>query len=654
MNQPLDIYELEEQITIERSHPIIGGGSIVSQQSYNIELPLNENNVKQLNIRPPYDNIKSSVNVQVTEHNHNSANSVLNVDKIDFENEKMEATLYLDKVPNDILVNEIRKTIIDSSDTIYPWWTWSYKYNYTDHFPSYNDAFKPYFNGGNTYSFPDGYGDWVEGTDGYDYREKYGAGVFVNWQYHPSCALPTIITKYGQLLEDVGVKLDLGSIDTDYKILATHRKVCPQNEKQWLYYSIDKHTQKADKTITDVYTRVSCSTGGQHICNDYAGGQSEATKITYNRSCTLNITALCFRYLSRTGIQRGSVRLQVYDRDDEAKTEQNYTFVITTDSESTYMTPVSLSWHIDEGDYLVLELHSHYTSRANTGLINLKELKLWLRCEIDGYTITDDDYDTDLVYYSGLMEDADNPFDWACWYNSMKIPVSHYWGETYMPCWSYFGYYTNLGETSFSDILMWLSARYNKFPMFQNGRVYLEDTIQTTTPLLYADLQYIDLLSDYFAKRNTLTFSDYTITLNQIDNANLEDEKAILELPFTLGKSKQFICRLEEPQPTVPAALNGQNFISIDQYSEDGSFNDLDVVIYKDHPQSNSVIRDFKIKDFFLKHVTSPMIYHIRVQGSVSQSVMVATINAATYLVLSKSYNVATAETEMDCLKLEV
>lgn len=349
---------------------------------------------------------------------------------------------------------------------------------------------------------------------GAPYKKEYA-------QYHPSYKLNTILN---DIMSDNGLTIE--SIDDNYRLLASKRYVCPQNLMQVVEFNALDTTME-----NNLFT---CF-GGQHIVNDLSSNGVQ--EITFNRDCYTSMR-IWFAW------------------DKKGTTSQNKEILVKINN-TTYRVLTLLSsgnnmWGFGVIDFVYNFKKDDKLSFYCEDTDKFRSVSLVVRMQHSAYTITDDDYKTQMSYaqsrrprlvidrrtYVGIPNIIYIPFDGGTYEG---IPTDRL-------SFCYFGYYCNLPEVTIGEILYSLQWIYGGKVKQDDNHIYFDK--KTNTLELEAELQNMTFADDAVGQKNFIRFKDQEnpIPISTIDNAWLEAEKNLHVNCFKYIANDYVVKQYEEEQ----------------------------------------------------------------------------------------------------------
>lgn len=639
-----------ENLTVSEESPFFGG-ELISELSFGLELPLSDNNKGKFNIFSPIDIRKTNIGVTAIDSNIKTTDGTLHLDSIDFEENKISATLYLNEELSRLLNSPIREINPDDHNSIVAWHSMSYYGRWNtisgqDYFAS--GSIVPYYVGIEKEWFPNNYRKYRNAAGQVVYNS--GCQAFYRYQYHPSIYLRTLFEKL-VTYSDNTFAMNGGSVD-EYgrmRIVATRKEVCPQNEIQWIYLD-GSNTKYPFASIPR--TAIPIVIAGQHIANDGEGKEGDALELTFNRPGRITISDYCFE-LKASGDAPGSISVVLYDSEDNAvSTLYQVQATNLSEDSSLYPAPTSATALFDVGYKLRVEVH------GSSGTLNAKKLKVWLKCSITEYEITEDDYGQSLEYFSGVsgyifssetnyqskIEEIYHP---AWWSALRKVNDTFAWqGE--LPCFSYFGIYTNLGELTYGDLLMNWCCQTGQILHFEPNKMELRNfTISDalTSKPSFVRKGVVELLNDNFGRYNVVKYgNDVEVGVVEFADANLEAKKDIISLAVGVPN-------VEPNKTAYYPQYTGDNYVEGDYKYPPQSvqFNDLPPFISYNYTSLKFAFNQLAIKGNY-SQIATPYIYNFEVAGIVNLPFI--EVDGFVYWIVSSEKDIENKVTNIKAVRL--
>lgn len=649
---------ITNDMQVEYNNPLFSG-ELIGEISFGVRIPLTSNNRRLLQIYNPLHYNPQSFSVMISDPHVVSHDAELTLDRVDIQENIAEGTLYINKHLYTILNTPIAQLNPDTEATIVAWHCFSYRYQwYESYFPQFSsNRIAAYCNGGNRNWFPDKFSTWRTNT-GRAYRTGYYA--FKSYQYHPNIALSELMNKLNGI---AGLNLEFSPEQIEQynitRILSTRKRVSPHNTTQWVYWSGDNTNYPFSST--DNHYRISVELGGQHIANNLEGVETEDfPRITFNRSCKLKMTRYSCSF-KKNGVATvsGTLKLKIFD----LYTAEKYELVsleLNTQGEYQALNTATTQYNIAAGDYIELSLN------GVSGSCQANKLRFWSKFEITEYEVTEEDYNSELQYNSGLAEEyiAFSPNMELALYNERAeeafIPAvaqafhknnngTLLWDE--LPCYSYFGIYANLGELTFTDLLLALCYNHNLIPSIDALTIALNniDLSQYQTITRY-QLTSIEVMNDTFAQSTNVKYGDdQRQLLVHFRGANLEKETDLYEMqfgtarPLTLGSYRT----ISFPQYTISDSEPNANNVT---YQGNYTYNDLPPIFATTEGNLlGHISNPLKIKALF-SYLQSSCIYNFSIYEPILHHLL--SIEGHLYIVHSYTINIPTGTYTLKAIKL--
>lgn len=473
----LDI--VEQDITFTYDH-FRFADALADQWSTDIVLPMTKRNME---ILQPYDildnplqkygaKIRCSISIDIVPIDGNMQVTELT------ENE-ITATLFLSILPYNLFNRRIGRIVDDDATTIIPW-----------------DKNTPWIANGSGQL-----ADWMQMVP---YR--YGAQTQLKLaQIHPSMRLQKVLDTIGTA---IGVSMPtLDTVNGVHRLIATHKTVCPFNDRQFIGI-MGEPDSNSDMQMSFV--------GGQHVVNDMQGYALSKNQevVTFNRDCKATIDI--YEHAAFF-IDYGVNVLTLYHNGNVVYGFSNY-----------HMNPVTgITLNISKGDTLSL-----YLSENPNIMCGGKNIGILLDIRYSDYTVTEDDFGTDLVY----PEEGDNPH--VRYIDGSNVLHKTYLNGVVLPemplvadnSYSYFGYWCNLGDFTIKEMM-------NSLCWFEGKRLNVNGTVMSLVGMvgrqIDGELKSISPICDNIGKRTMVAWNgDESPITFLFDNEYLEDEVNVHESVF--------------------------------------------------------------------------------------------------------------------------
>lgn len=720
MDNVIELFD--EGVEIEQKNIILNDGKI-EQQSWNLSLPLNEHNKELLHIANDsvddtghptlsYINntsLKTSVDCLLSLNNQ-LLFSNLNVDSVDYQTNTIETTLYPNKVINDFMQTEIRKLLYDNAPVAWD----AFAYNlinegiyFWGHVPV-NNLLIFYFNGANehylkdrTYGIKYGYDeDYLENDPTKPYLYK-GLGAFKDFQLHPTFGVRQNIERINQVFRqnqptfhDDLIDISDVNIDSSFTITSGYEKVAPYWRTQWCCWGLGKYTANGHVYKDGKYS-IPIAKLGSHICTevDNIGNVSEGDGdiIKFNRDCQIQVEKLHFQALYGQTITQaqktGDIVMSIfrYQQNGEYVEEKLFKFngsliyhsasgssapsvshILnnlksgTDDNVDNLFTNQTFldTINIHKNDYIRFYIDcSHTNNKLKLSYLNF--IVKWKYVE-NSYEITDDDWDMDMEYYSGLLtqqKDYEDASNYAQGHNLEKmwdIPyfdciAAMFWQDRYtsqierwdeMPCYNYYSYWMNFGEYTPLKLISDICVKKGWSLIQKPNGCFKILPYKSPQTLNNCQLQSVDYLNETFGKLNYITYEGDGKKYVGADksNTNLESTKTLYSLycvePNIRGN--YHVNAEYEQEGEITDDDKGCKFKEQGNYISEGQILDtLNNTLWFDGVigLSKSYVYTYKVPT---TNVTSDVIV----------------INGLLYMVISSKIDIANNTTEIKCFRL--
>lgn len=498
----------------------------------------------------------------------------------------------------------------------------------------------------------------------YDYNSDYYSNISA--QLHPSIRAKKIL----QNIENVE-NITLPVLNNNLFFTTTKQVVCPQNKFQCFMTRWKNNTPPSNPLKL---------VGGQHITNDFSCDWSyknfkwneywtdwdivetymdqvtnaSQDEIVFNRSCSCRIWVY-------GNTNRATWNAHVYKNNEDL----TYNYIGGTD---LYRIPNGSgdnppTWSVNDclavylpivtfnkGDKLKFKMGVSFGSPLNT-TANMSILIEYL-----SYSITDDDYDTQLNYYPvqfGLG------YSWLNGIGTVSTDEFRYSTDgkgfgangflDHSMC--YYGAWANMGSCSvreFISNMCWIHDKKLKLDKY---------TLSFTNPYsakeITGNITKIATTSDKLGQRNEIKYADdnFPIWWN-IYNDFLDDEVDLFESIFTTSKYMYGIATVEqykfENQMTEPNS-SGESWVEDIKVEME----DFDFLLFRLMPYNGGVRLEKApvISDFGLKDIESTVSVDIETYDNCNEYDYVY-LDGRKYLVVNGSINMENGLNELECIEI--
>lgn len=490
--------------------------------SNDFEIPKTDNNVNILQCAGLLDSYVQPLGDQIAPCAYVVGSHAINayIQVVSVTDKHISICLFEKTIPEDVLDINIAELLRDTDDDIFVW-------NVNTQ-PAYPNWFRKY---------------------------KYSSTVGVNPNYaqiHPSTDLNDVIHRVNQL-SGAGIP---DSPSLKYAV-ATKKTVSPHNKMQ----VIEGHWTKDSGNFAVL-------SGGQHITNDCEFSYSPTTtEITFNRNC--KIRGWIYYSFKKKDTVTNSFYMTVCRYRNQTPVYAP-AYQISSSAHASYVHTDIFNTTIESGD--VIRVMCNNTNKYDM-------LNFVLVFEISDYTISDEDYDTELKYVgraprldvwsddgmfkfgnqSWQQKASSNGGDTHCFFDGTTYRTHyHYTGspnQQYVQAFTlpwmsiaYFQYWCNLPDIKIKDLmygLCWTDGKKLVSGFQQNMNMLVPS-------IWYADADdkaVIDgRITETFISSDTLGRKNYILMngeerkasepVSSIPNRWLESEKTIHESPFSYAPHK--------------------------------------------------------------------------------------------------------------------
>lgn len=355
------------------------------------------------------------------------------------------------------------------------------------------------------------------------YFKEYRYGMRYDTRYaqiHPCLKLLDIINELNTV-SGYHLPVTQNHFPIDHYLIATKKTVCPQNKKQIIegvYAPQDTDTTEAmQKTLKII--------GGQHVTNNMEGYMEESTntELIYNRSATVAAT-IYFSWMMHPSY--GTYQVQMLKND-----VVTHTFNITVAAgKKSGVQQFPLTYSVQQGDVITFRING----------VAFNKLNFLMDCTVSNYSITEEDYGTELVYSANPPRlllyqyySTDGVHEKPCWadgntYSFLDQDQSSHTSSISIPyrSLSYFGYWCNVPEFKIKEMLFslcWMGGYKINIINDRYEFVNAQDKEQINGRIL--ELYPAD---DHFGKSSTIGYNDdMNPWTYQFDNEWLTPNKAL-------------------------------------------------------------------------------------------------------------------------------
>lgn len=533
----LDIYSQDIEWSWEN---IRFSDGIKDQYSTDISLPKTNNNMNILEVSGLLDSPTQLYGTQLTPSTLEINGQMMDVyvEVAGITEDEISICLYQRTLPDKVFGKKLRDFVHDDYNSI---WVWSVNTltAYPQAFPTYN------------------------------YGSAYMPKLAMK---HPTRRLNDVINDINNTLQD----FTLPAVDNALMLMGAQKYVCPQNTRQVIEFACNLNDNEL------------VLAGGQHITNDLDGWdgnskvmESTTTEFTYNRSCT----ATMHFYVSwgrkiTTGLNTFMVSLM-----RNGVFEYGLQINTTNLGRRNGLVERTITVSINEGDTFKLVLGSGTTTNSPNKFQMLAGV---LDIEYSNYEITDDDYDTELVYchrHPTLKQwfpdntILEHPFDGRTedfyiynWDGSLNqgdsFSMTFPWRGI-----SYIGYWCNIGDITLKELYFGICWLYQQKPKREMNTMQLISADETIT-LEKATITEIKPSSDQLGQNTNVSWSDgeHPTTLTTINSVWLEENVKRHESPFMyVDKVAGGLARVRQYTITSSFNENGETVWDVDYEEPKGA-----------------------------------------------------------------------------------
>lgn len=512
---------------------------IVDQYSTDVSLPKTVNNMNLLAVSGLLDSPSQLYGSQIRPCvlSINGVMMDVYIQVVGITEKDISICLYQRTLPDKVFGKRLNEICHDTPDTI---WVWSVntETSYPQDFPTYN------------YGSP---------TD-----DRYA-------QRHPTKPLDWVVGRLNAELQD----FTLPSVDSSLRLMGAYKKVCPENTRQLVQFSLTGDDEE--------FVMV----GGQHITNDLEGwdghtkiGESSLKEITFSRSCTAVLdTYITWTRKAATGNNAFVVGLYL---NGEILHGRHIFTSLTGKRNGLIHDQIVLN--INAGDTLGMRISSSTTNNPHKKFDTIIGV---MDFNYSDYQITEDDYDTELVYCNThpyiLQWEIDTQSYTKLYFDGRDITFKEYsiyaqpdnTIDLTLP-WrgiSYIGYWCNIGDIKLKELYFGLCWLYAMKPVRSADTLTLVPADESAV-LSDGAVTEIRPSSDVLGKRTTVSWSDGEgeRTVTSIDNEWLEDKVSRHESPFVrVGKVAGGLAKVQQYEITGETDEDGNTTYNVDYTEPEGA-----------------------------------------------------------------------------------
>lgn len=445
-------------------------------------------------------------------------------------------------------------------------------------------------------------------------------------EYHPVKPVNDLIAKINSELG-----FNFGQVNTKWMLMATLKKVTPQNKKQVIR---GKMGEDGDFAFV----------GGQHVTNDLEFIHGEGmTEIEFNRDCVLAYDGYLSWYSKATMGNSSLFTITIVRANGQIETNS---VTIQSNLYRNDIVVFSNSINLNAGDKL--KFHSNNADKYNM-------VQFVLDCTITQYDITDDDYSTELNYEAQLpiletydyntdnvtaIHFADLSKTIKCKYKNSNTYFYRTIAAPYLS-YSYFGFWTNVPDAKLSELFYSLQWHYGMKLSFDHNH-----TISWVSPYEQATVQgnitEIRPISDKLGQRNVFKYAetDEVDLVSEIDNEWLAEEVTLIESKFYMPSS------------------NDADTVVLDQYSNpthDGDssvysvdFNEIEAITILE--MASGELFNIKMHTLGLEWLTQSYEVDITTYTPQLRDKDIVYLDGRKYFVVTCKTNIDTQKSELTCL----
>lgn len=707
---------LDKDIQIE-SKNIIFNGSSLEENSFNVTLPLNAFNQNEIDFTSPTQTkVKHKCLVNIGTQ---TLYGYFHIDKYNVKENTVDCTLYPNKQIIEFLSTPVQQLIIDQPAEQFAQWHYENQqpvnivntagvsllpygplsYNVANsmsqlsnnYLPNYSSRFiREYGNGANNnYGISRSYLPFFYNPkitdDEFEEYQTVGVGTFKNYMYHPTikCSdLVTLINQQYRYNNSVNFNvIEVGNgVDLDWNIICGSSKISPYTKSQWCHWCLGERAATSSTTYNSGRTNpILVELLGSHIITQ----NSDETSVVFDRDCRIRCEMLHIKCSTSGYYNDARIKLVVMRDNEVVDVLFEKTALAMSGPCSIYWknikkidryvnppadfrnTPLNRSITLKAGDRIALIVDCGLGVGLTTH-INYLSLMLKWNYEPFSYSITEDDWDIDIPYWSGFqteLQDVDTisgyiknteantrkalrkVFDKTMTelimdYQYDPDDIKYKWVEPFVA--NYYGMFMNLGSLTPLQLMSYISVAQgcDLYVGDQGQLIVSKDSFSSPQRVYNAELISIDYLNDNFAQENYIKYGNDISPVGNSNNPNSEIIKTLFETDNTVVKESL----VRYPSPTL-LWQNSDIFLHLEQ---DGEIDSDDGV------QNNEMGNGFFLdgKEYFDKIFETDIpkyTFRFTVYDLLPpQNIII--INNQRYLILNRKNNIEKQTTDIECV----
>lgn len=701
---------LDDDVTIESKNIILNDAE-VDELSFNVTIPVNSFNKEQVNL-VSNNSLNTSHKCLVNIGNNNWLGK-FNIDSYNVQENTLDCTLYPNKQVFELLATPIQQLLIDQPQnplnwndywdgtaTLFPFTAFSYLKAFEQSglqgyiTPQYSNWLESYNNGANgNYGVSRSYhSSWYNPEFDDDDFIKYqtqGCGAYKNYMYHPSIDIRSIVTNLNEWVKiALNVTQDIIILPqslTNIKLICGYEKCSPYTRSQWCSWILG---ERASSTSTHYNNNerdnfIPIEVLGTAIQTQ----ESDDYQIVFDRDCQIQFQSI--HLYAEAGVGPNDAKVELVLK-NSAGADKQVLFSKTFDEYAGQYTalwtgvqrissplyyysfiydPINNPVVVKKGDKLVLRINCSMNKKAR-----VQYLATMIKWDYvaDSFVISDDDWDVDLKYWSGILtelKDVDNVnyylnhqsplakrkalrkvYDKTLTEILMDSEQNGYWLEPFVP--NYYGFMMNLGELTPLQLLSYycLVVGCDLFVNGQGQLVVNPNAFDKPMVVQDAELTSIDYLNDKFAYFNYIKYGDDSqILVGVSNNPNTSVSKNIFETDNVLTPFKMMIKNFTIMANQYAAVRYFPHSEQEGDIKEEGSVK-MNEIGNGVHFDSTFDITELAYFDELFKYNDPKYTYHFKVYSVIPWNNVIS-INGIRYMILSRKVKINEEITEIDCIQ---
>lgn len=532
--------------------------------------------------------------------------------------------------------------------------------------------------------------------------QTQGCGAYKNYMYHTELRASNIIGNLNeQYKKSYNVNFDVIKLQQtidNVKIYCGSEKVSPYTRSQWCSWIVGERegnniTYPAGRTTPIPIDRL----GATVLTQD-----SDEYSVVFDRDCTIQFEKIhLWGQTTTLQVQSAHLRLVLLDQDNRTQIiadNKDYLFDMTAyDFVGVYSIvfnglhnieyqSLGVSFnaqpiceevnqgifkpriiHIKKGWRLMFQL---VTTNSN---VNVKYLSLQLKwnyvynnSNLPGYQLTDDDFDVDMEYWSGMGTELQNIDKLSDYFKTTQLATrralrkvfdktlteilidSHQYGKWSEPfVVNYYGLMMNLGELTPLQLCVYIATVYNlDVYVDKSGCLVCTQIGDKLFNIQDAQLLSIDYLNDKFGYYNHIKYGDDSqLLVGTSENPNAESNKVIFETDNVTDRNYTLVPR-QMPDTNVIVYQQVDFFTNCEQ---EGSNDENGDIKFNDVGNWFNSNKTYLFDELFKINIPK-YTYHFKIPSIIPPQNIV-NINKQRYMILSRKIVVNEQTTEIEAIK---